>query len=201
MNQVLQSQTSDIELIQRVREGDQYAFTRLVERYRRQVAKTVISMLGNTPEADDVGQDVFIRLYQSIENFRGESSLGTYLTRIAINLSLNELKKRKRKAFLFFRKDDDQTFTIDPEDPDHFDELHENNEIVEWVLSELDPKFRSVVVLRMIHGYSTIETAEILKMPQGTVLSRLARGQEKMKEVLMRIMPEYNKPNKFKHDE
>ncbi|MFC0876530.1 RNA polymerase sigma factor [Saccharicrinis sp. FJH2] len=188
MESVLQSNISDIDLLQRVKNGDQYAYTLIVERYRRQVAKTVFGMLGDTAEVDDVGQDVFIRFYHSIDGFRGESSLGTYLTRIAINLSLNELKKRKRKAFFFFQKSDGSHMEIDVEDETRMDEEHDNNELVEKALSELEPKFRSVVVLRLIQGYSTKETAEMLDLPQGTVLSRLARAQDKLKEVIKDLM-------------
>ena len=188
MESVLQSNISDIELLNRIKNGDQYAYTRIVERYRGQVAKTIFGMLGNTPEADDVGQDVFIRFYQSIDGFRGESSLGTYLTRIAINLSLNELKKRKRRAFFFFQKDDGLHVELDVEDENRMDEVHDTNELVEKALSELEPKFRSVVILRLIQGYSTKETAEMLNLPQGTVLSRLARSQDKLKEVIKNLM-------------
>jgi RNA polymerase sigma-70 factor, ECF subfamily len=186
----LSTQISDIELIKRVEGGDRQAFTIIVERYRRQVAKSVIGMLGNTPEADDVGQEVFIRFYQSIERFRGESSLGTYLTRIAINLSLNELKRRKRKAFLFFRDDNNSMSEINVEDTDRSDIVFDDNELVNMALSKLEPNFRAIVVLRLIEGYSTKETAETLGLPQGTVLSRLSRAQEKLKEIMKTIVPD-----------
>lgn len=187
MKPVLQINISDNDLLKRIKEGESQAFTQLVERYRQRVAKTVIGMLGNTPEADDVGQDVFIRFYNSLDNFRGDSTVGTYLTRIAINLSLNELKKRKRKAFLFFRKDDEYYDEIDIEDAHNMDEEMDTNELVEKSLAMLDPKFRSIVVLRLIQGYSTKETADMLDLPLGTVLSRLARAQDKLKELVINL--------------
>ncbi|NIR47450.1 sigma-70 family RNA polymerase sigma factor, partial [candidate division KSB1 bacterium] len=94
---------TDRELIDNVRAGDSQAFEQLVKRYESQVAATVIGMLGSCQEADDVGQEVFIRFYKAIHQFREEARLGTYLTRIAINLSLNELKRRKRRHLLFKR--------------------------------------------------------------------------------------------------
>lgn len=184
MSLVLQRDITDIDLLDLIKDGDQLAFTTLVDRYRTKVAKTVFGMLGNTAESDDVGQEVFIRFYQSIDNFRGDSSVGTYLTRIAINLSLNELKKRKRKAFLFYQKNDDEHVEIDLADDLNVGEVHENKELVEMALASLDPKFRSVVVLRLIQGYSTKETSEMLDLPQGTILSRLARAQDKLKVFL-----------------
>lgn len=147
------------------------------------MAATVIGMLGRYPEADDVGQEVFVRFYRALPRFRGDSSLGTYLTRIAINLSLNELKRRKRRRLLFGRSDDDF-----PE-PSHNPEQEagarrQRQELVERALARLDPKFRAVVVLRLLEGYSTEETAEILQIPLGTALSRLARAQRKLQELL-----------------
>jgi len=173
---------TDENLVRRAQEGDHEAFQALVRRYESLVAGTVIGMLGNCPEADDVGQETFIRLYRSLKNFRGESKLGTYLTRIAINLSLNELKRRKRRKSLFFQKPIDEMHDLPDEGADA--ELDEDREIVQQAIGRLEAKFRSVVVLRLIDGYSTEETARILKIPIGTVLSRLSRAQKKLKELL-----------------
>ena len=92
---------SDEQLVDAARGGDKDAFKELVGRYERRIATTVIGMLGHCAEADDVGQETFIRFYRALHSFRGESSVGSYLTRIAINLSLNELKRRKRRFSLF----------------------------------------------------------------------------------------------------
>ncbi len=89
----------------RAPEGDEEAFRCLVERYEGAVAATVIGMLGPGGEVDDVGQEVFVRFYRALDRFRGDSSLKTYLTRIAINLSLNELKRRRRWLDRFRSRD------------------------------------------------------------------------------------------------
>lgn len=172
-------------LVQQAQSGDQGAFSTLIKRYEAQIAATVIGMLGNTPEADDVGQETFIRFYKSLAKFRGDADVGTYLTRIAINLSLNELKKRKRKGiFSLFsanRQQEDYVREIADENQEHH---RDTQEVVQRAVQTLEPNFRSVVVLRMIDGYSTKETAEILDIPMGTVLSRLKRAQEKLKVIL-----------------
>ena len=170
------------ELVAAARNGDDGAFEQIVRRYEHVVAATVIGMLGNCPEADDVGQEAFIRLYRSLTRFRGESSLKTYLTRIAINLSLNELKRRKRKLSLFSRKPVEEFHDLPAQGNQTVQ--RDNQEMVRWAIGKLDPKFRSVIVLRLIDGYSTQETASILDIPMGTVLSRLARAQNKLREVL-----------------
>ena len=173
----------DMSLIAAAREGNETAFGEIVQRYQAQVAATVIGMLGHCDEADEVGQDVFIRFYKHLDKFRGEASLSTYLTRIAINLSLNELKRRKRRLSRFFNSPVDELVQI----PDRNDHL-EKRDICQWVqhaIQRLEPNFRAVIVLRLIDGYSTQETAEILKIPLGTVLSRLARAQAKLKDILI----------------
>jgi len=116
-------------------------------------------------------------------DYRGEAALGTYLTRIAINLSLNELKRRQRMNLFFFRPAADSP-GLDLKDEQNRQDEYDTKQAVHHALQQLEPKFRSVVVLRMLQGYSTKETAEILKLPLGTVLSRLSRAQDKLKELL-----------------
>ena len=174
---------TDNELIKAARSGDAGAFKDIVNRYEPLVAATVTGMLGRCAEADDVGQETFIRFYQSMNRFRGDASIGTYLTRIAINLSLNALKKRKRRRLLFLDKSLEELGEIPDVGASTF--ADDDKEIVQRAIQKLEPRFRSVIVLRLMNGYSTRETAEILKIPEGTVLSRLARAQMKLKVLLL----------------
>jgi len=169
-------------VIERARRGDEEAFREIIRQHEHQVAATVIGILGNGPEVDDIGQEAFVQFYRSLSRFRGDSRLGTYLTRIAINLSLNELRRRKRLAQF-----------LEPVLPGNANSVRSQKEressadakgLVRRGLQSLPPEFRTVVVLRLINGYSTRETADILHLPQGTVLSRLARGQAKLKEII-----------------
>lgn len=173
---------TDHELIKEACTGDNHAFEQLVKRYESQISATVMGMLGNCDEADDVGQEVFVRFYKSLQRFREESALGTYLTRIAINLSLNALKSRKRRNFLFSTNDADTEHIFI--NPDESAQKNEKQEFVQNAIQKLEPEFRAVIVLRLIDGYSTLETADLLKIPQGTVLSRLSRAQKKLKKIL-----------------
>ena len=180
---------TDSQVIREVLDGNNSAFRVLVQRYESQVASTVIGMLGHCPEADDVGQETFIRFYNALGNFRGDSQVSTYLTRIAINLSLNELKRRKRRFALFVNQDENS-----PEiaDDSHQSEATSSKELIDMALEQLEPKFKSVVVLRLIDGYSTEETAKILNLPLGTVLSRLSRAQLKLKDILSSLTGDKN---------
>ena len=154
---------TDEEIIREIKNGNNSAYRELVLRYQSMIASTVFGMLGNSPEAEDIGQEVFIRFYNAINNFRGDSAVGTYLTRIAINLSLNEIKRRKRKKAIFIN---DEFFDIAEQVDDGNLGLIEDKEVINRAIESLTPKFRSVLVLRMIDGYSTKEVAQILRTSQ-----------------------------------
>jgi len=168
------AEQSDEELVENSRKGDLVAFKTLVIRHEGKVAGVVRSMLGSTPEAGDVGQEVFIRFYEALGKFRGDSAVGTYLTRIAINLSLNEIKRRKRRFSIFSKEEEGWNKGT-------MDDRKDMNEMITYEFNQLDPDFRAVATLRLVEGYSTEETATILGIPLGTVLSRLARAQKKLK--------------------
>lgn len=172
-----------LDVVERARRGDQVAFRQLVEQHEGLVRSTVAGMLGDTAEAGDVAQEVFIRFYKALEDFRGEAQVGTYLCRIAINLSINELKRRQRRNrwLSVIRKEEEGFGTEDESMNPGRQDLRDT---LRKALQLLDPDFRSVVVLRLIDGYSVREVAEILGLPQGTVASRLARGQQKLREIL-----------------
>ncbi|HKJ45992.1 MAG TPA: sigma-70 family RNA polymerase sigma factor [Balneolales bacterium] len=176
---------SDKELLERIRSEDQEAFRILIDRYEFQVAATVKGMLGNRAEAEDIGQETFIRFIRSINKFREESSIGTYLTRIAINLSLNELKRQERQNRRFFSVSgyDEEEMIYPSEEMTDMEDM-ELKEMVHKAIGKLKPEFKSVIVLRMLREYSTNETADILDIPVGTVLSRYSRAIDKLRILL-----------------
>jgi len=157
---------TDQEIIKRVLKGETDLFREIIVKYESQIASVVFGMIGKTPEADDIGQETFIRFYKNLKKFRGHSGVGTYLTRIAINLSLNEIKRRKRKNMLFMTNDNEN---MDIADNSNNSEIKEDKVLIQKAIQNLTPKFRSVIVLRLIEGYSTQETANLLKIPVGTV--------------------------------
>jgi len=169
-------------LVARLRDGDEAAFRELIRRYEGQVAATVTGILGRGPDVDDIGQETFIQFFRSLPRFRGESTIRTYLTRIAINLSLNELRRRRKfDRFQTVEPDEGEADVLPaPDRPGAEDARFD----VRRGLEKLEPKFRAVIVLRLVEGFSTRETAKILGLPQGTVLSRLARGQDRLKALL-----------------
>jgi RNA polymerase sigma-70 factor, ECF subfamily len=176
---------SDEALVARARAGDRGACRQLVERYETQVVTTVVGMLGRSDEVDDVAQETFIRFFESLERFRGDSSVGTYLTRIAINLSINAARRRKRWLSRFLGQDAIDSPEHEPV-VDESGQLEHREEIrmVQAAIQELEPRYRAVLVLRVIDGFSTRETATMLNIPLGTVLSRLSRAQTRLRDLL-----------------
>lgn len=179
--------SDDTQLVRLSVKGDHKAFGEIIRRYEYMVARTVKGMLGDTQQAEDVGQEIFIRLYGNLVNFRGDSKLSTYIQRIAINQSLNAIRKERRNLSFFSRSDDNDDFREINRKPFDDEKERDIKDYVNMAISRLEPSFRSVVILRSINGYSTKETAEILDMPLGTVLSRLSRAKEQLKEILTEL--------------
>ncbi len=179
-------QKSENELVKASLDGDKQAFGEIVTRYQNMVARTVKSMLGDSVFSEDIGQEVFIKLFYSLPDFRGEAKLSTYIQKIAVNLTLNEIKRRKRFFSTFSQKGNNEMYEFEIAD-NATEEKKEAKELVDKALISMDPKFRIIVTMRMLQGYSTKETAEILDLPLGTVLSRLSRAQEQMKNILGKL--------------
>lgn len=175
--------TSDAQLISEILNGDASKFAEIVERYKDMVAGIVMNMIADPDVANDVGQEVFIRLFRSLKKFRADSSLGTYIGRIAINLSLNELKRKQKVNERFVAGYDE---VVERKSAGTMSSL-EAKDALELALRELPEDQKTVIILRHIEGFSTKEASEILNLPQGTVLSRLSRGMEKMKKVLEKM--------------
>jgi RNA polymerase sigma-70 factor, ECF subfamily len=176
--------TEDGALLAGARAGDPAAFRALVERYQGVVAAVVIGMLGPGDDADDVGQETFIRFHAALGQFRGDAQLGTYLRRIAMNLSLNALKRRRRLGLRFVSRDQTSAPLPEPAVEAHDVADAERRDVVRAAVAQLGEKHRSVVVLRLLDGLSTNETAEVLKVPPGTVMSRLTRAMAELERLL-----------------
>jgi RNA polymerase sigma-70 factor, ECF subfamily len=166
--------------------GDKRAFGEIVTRHQKMVARTVKGMLGDSVFADDIGQEVFIKLYNSLSEFRGDAKLSTYIQKIAVNLTLNEIKRRKRFFSMFSQRGNNEMYEFEVADRDD-EERKEASELVNKALLAMDPKFRIILTMRMLQGYSTKETSEILDLPLGTVLSRLSRAQEQLRNILEKL--------------
>jgi RNA polymerase sigma-70 factor, ECF subfamily len=176
---------SDEDLITRARGGDESAYRRIIERHEGVVASTAIGLLGRGVEADEVGQETFVRCFRSLDRFRGESALASYLVTIARNLALSVLARRARNERRFVEWDGVEPMANEPAtEPVDRADVGERRAMVERALGRLSDAHRAVVVLRLLQGLSTKETAEALSVPEGTVLSRLARASAQLRSML-----------------
>jgi RNA polymerase sigma-70 factor (ECF subfamily) len=177
---------TDLQLLRRAADGDESAFRALVERHEQAVARVVTAMLGSGDDADDVGQETFVRLFRAKTDFRGDAQLRTYLTRIAMNLCCDVLERRKKQSGwvrLTGSDDDDDVQLSAPETADPIEDA-ERNETLRQAVESLDAKHKAVVVLRILEDRSTRDTAALLGVPEGTVMSRLTRALGKLKVTL-----------------
>ena len=170
-------------LLDQCRRGNAGAFERLVALYENKVYNLAFRMVGNYEDASDIAQEAFLKVYTSLDQFRGESSFSTWLYRVVSNACLDELRRRARHRAISIdtpvSAEDPSTRQIpsgDPE-PGHAIERAEVRTAVQQGIMELPDDHRIILVLRDIHGLSYEEIAQVLDMPLGTVKSRLNRAR------------------------
>ena len=179
---------SDEDLIERFQRGDLYAFDLIVKRYKDQLLNFVFRFVGNHEEAEDIVQETFLRVYRKRKAYKRIAKFSTWIYTIAGNLARTELRRRKRKK-LFSVTDmgyEDRDYEISdgglsPES--HVNEILQE-EIIQKEINNLSPKFREVIVLRDVQELSYDEISKIIKVPIGTVKSRVNRGRLKLQKKL-----------------
>jgi RNA polymerase sigma-70 factor (ECF subfamily) len=166
----------DEALVRRAKAGDREAFGGLVDRFQAPVYRVVRGILSDPADAEDVAQEAFLRAYESLPKFRGESGFFTWLYRIAVN---EALRARKRRSFARIEAVPEAEAPR-PETPD---EDGPSPAALERLLGKLSDEFRAIVVLRDLEGLSYQEIAETLEIPMGTVESRLFRARRDLREL------------------
>lgn len=172
-----------MELVRRVRRGDDAAFGRIVDNHGPHLYLVAMSMLGNREDAEDAVQDTFVAAFGSLRGFQGRSTVKTWLTRILINTVLNlRRRQRVRRAIRL----DDAGEQPGQEPPDRRDRAAPSDVRMDFlsVLEQLPADQRAIVLLREVQGLTYDEIAEALKVPRGTVESRLHRARQKLKTLL-----------------
>jgi len=190
----------DLKYVVLCQKGDVEAFSELAERHQKKMLNIAYRMLGDYDDACDVTQEAFIAAYKAINKFKGEAKFSTWLYRIVINYAKNHLKKRKsietregvsiddsekikEKKILFSSQ-------VMGENAGAQMEKREREMQVQKCISTLDEEFKEVLVLRDIQGFSYEEICAILKIPDGTVKSRLSRARGALKDCLVKVIGE-----------
>jgi len=180
-------------LVERSKKGDREAFEHLVKMYENKVYTIAYRLMGNHADAADLAQDAFIKIYQALPNFRGDSSFSTWIYHITVNVCRDELRKRQRRPT--FSLDETTENGSTPNElrstmstPEEELERTETQAMVQQCLNNLSDDYRIILVMREIQEMSYEEIAEILGLSLGTVKSRLSRARNALKEKISKQM-------------
>lgn len=184
----------DLALVKQAQNGDIKAFELLVQRYQQKVGGVVSKLIKDYHEIQDITQDVFIKVYKALPNFRGDSAFYTWIYRIAINTAKNHLVSRGRRI---------QNSDIEPSEAEHYsggferqnfdtpDAEYERQEIEKVVhdsIAELPEDLKRAIILREVDGLSYEEIAEEMDCPIGTVRSRIFRARDAVDNALKPLL-------------
>ena len=174
---------SDLELVQEVRKGKRQAFTELMRRYQKRVYWTARRIVGGHEEADDIAQETFIKAYLALDNFRGDSTFFTWIYRIAVNLSLNAV--RKHQVVRYVRQSEIVNWLLPTkENPDDAMIARETMSLVERAIAELPEKQRSVFVMRFYEELPYEEISKILHTSVGGLKANYFHAVRKVQDFL-----------------
>ncbi|REJ77665.1 MAG: hypothetical protein DWQ47_14945 [Acidobacteria bacterium] len=190
------SDLSDHELIEATRDGDDAAYGEIVSRYKGQLVNYVYRMLGDYEEAVDLTQEAFVRVFLAIDRYHSEYAFSTYIYRIATNLAISEIRKRKRRKVFsltgLFRAEEDKDEEYQPPDlrPDPEDEVvsGEMLDTIGKAINSLPDRYKAPIILREIEERSYEEIADILGLGLGTTKSRISRGRGILRQRLERYL-------------
>jgi RNA polymerase sigma-70 factor (ECF subfamily) len=190
------SPVADKELVEQARRGKLEAYDELVRRYQGKIYGLIYNMTGNREDAEDVVQEVFLKAHASLNRFRGTSSFYTWVYRIAVNRTINFLKRRKRKLALSLdnvdlgiERDPAYVELSSRESPVRDVAIGELQEKLNRALQTLSEKHRTVVVLHDIQGLPHEEIAKMLGCSSGTVRSRLFYARQQLQSELAEFLP------------
>lgn len=173
-------------LVELSKKGDEEAFGALVNRYKKKVFNLAYSFTKDRETADDLAQEVFIKVYYALDKFRFQSGFGTWLYRIAVNHIKDHLRKRKKEKFISFdalgREPSQAENEIQKKEKAL--EMADRKKLLYRAMKSLPEKHRVILTLRDIQGHSYEEIADILKLSQGTVDSRLHRARKMLRKKL-----------------
>ena len=183
----MQTGMDERELIIRAGRGDAYAFEQLMAAHENKMYAVALRMCGNREDAQDCLQEAMIRVFRAISGFKGQSSFSTWVYRITMNSCLDELRRRKSRTATSLDGMLENGFapSDDGDTPEQSSLRAEQRRAMEKAIANLPEDMRSAIVLRDIQGCSYDEIARVLDTNVGTIKSRISRGREKLRSVLM----------------
>ena len=196
MSSMPEEKLSDHSLIEAARDGDEAAFAEIVGRYRNQITNYLYRFLNDYEEAVDLAQETFVRVYFALDRYHTQFAFSTYIYRIATNLAISEIRRRKRRRLLsltgLFQGEDGAEVEFQPPDKRMLQDAElvedERNRVIGRAIAALPEKYRVPVILRDIEGKTYDEVAEIMELGLGTTKSRISRGRTLLKEKLQHYL-------------
>jgi RNA polymerase sigma-70 factor (ECF subfamily) len=180
---------NEAQLISRCQQGDQDALKEIFNQYHKKVYRIAHGVVRQREEALDIVQEVFIKLFRSIHQFRGKSKFYTYLYRMTMNTSIDHTRKMKKVPPLSIDEEEGFQLSDDAERrPDRILDHKELEEKVKWAMDQLSPDQKAALIFREVEGLSYQEIAEATGSSIGTVMSRLHYGRKKVQELLKDYM-------------
>ncbi len=186
---------TDQDLLSGLRNGEETAFRELVSQYQDKVFNTALGLLQHHTEAEDIAQEVFIQVYRSIKQFRGDALLSSWIYRITVTKSLDHLRRRKRKkrfGFLSNLFGDDNQPLHEPVDFNHPGIAHEKKEdacLLFKLIDELPENQRTAFILHKVEDLSYREIADILNSSESAVDSLLQRAKQNLRKKIAQLPP------------
>ncbi|MBV9242794.1 MAG: sigma-70 family RNA polymerase sigma factor [Acidobacteria bacterium] len=183
---------SDHALVEATRNGDEAAFAEMISRYRSPITNYLYRFLNDYEEAVDLAQETFVRVYFALDRYHTGFAFSTYIYRIATNLAISELRRRKRRRLLsltgLFQNEEDEATEFQPPDTRRLQDAElvddEQSKVIARAIASLPEKYRVAVVLRDVEGRSYEEIAEVMQLGLGTTKSRISRGRGLLKDKL-----------------
>lgn len=177
-------------LVEQLKKGDEAAFKTIVETWQNMVYNTALGIVQNAEDAEDIAQEVFVQVYQSISSFKGESKFSTWLYRITVTKSLDhERRKKRKKRFAFVRSlvGDQDEVVVNPPDFNHPGVVLDNKEnatVLFRAIGELPESQRIAFTLNKVEGLSYQEVSEVMKTTVSSVESLMHRAKNNLKKKL-----------------
>ncbi len=184
----------DARLVEDARRGDRDAFGELVTRYERRLIRVILRFVPDVEQARDLAQETFFRVYRRLDQFDTSRRFGPWLFRIGVNLTLDYLRKRKRRGRWSLFSEAPQANPPDPATPDPREQLDLSQE-VRAVMDQLPETYRSVLILRDLENFTTSEIAAIMNRKEATIRWRLAEARKQFKTLWIARLGESSIPS------
>ena len=187
MDSMIKNNISDEVLIKQFQNGDRHSYNELVYRYKDRIINFLYRFMHDIDSAEDLAQETFLKVYIKKDSYKEISKFSTWLYTIAANLAKTELRKiKRRKTFAISEislSDREHNYFIDNTNKGKLDD--NENKIVHESIFELEQDFRTIIILREMQELSYENISKILRLPLGTVKSRINRGKLKLREILI----------------